>query len=229
MAGIAQGAAVSVVPAERLSEGWWKERHEAKLALTKSGHADLVFLGDSITHGWETTGKATWDRYYGHRNAMNFGFSGDRTEHVLWRLANGELIGTKPKVVVMMIGTNNLGHGSSNAEQTATGVKKIVSVLQNEIPGVKILLLDVFPRGMEKDDRLRMAVADASLQFQSLADPGNVVCLNIGKYFLTPGGTMKTSLMPDLLHPSEAGYEIWAMAIERELANLMGDKRVSSH
>ncbi len=217
---------VSTTPVERFSEDWWKQRHDEKVALTNSGHADLVFLGDSITHGWEGTGKATWEKYYGHRKAANFGYSGDRTEHVLWRLANGELIGMKPKVVVIMIGTNNLGHGSSNAFQTGSGVEKIVKTLQREVPDVKILLLSIFPRGMSVHDGLRIGVAEATRGFQSLAEPGKVVCLDIGKYFLNYSGDMRLSLMPDLLHPNEGGYEIWAMAIERELSALLGDTPV---
>lgn len=218
---------VATSPVERLSEDWWKQRHSEKVTLTKSGKADLVFLGDSITHGWETTGKATWDKYYGHRNSANFGYSGDRTEHVLWRLANDELIAMQPKVVVIMIGTNNLGHGSSNPSQTAIGVQTIVSTLQNKIPGVKILLLSIFPRGLTADDKLRLGVEEATKGYQSLAQPGKVVCLDIGKYFLSISKNMRTGLMPDLLHPNEAGYEIWAMAIERELSSLLGDTPVS--
>ena len=213
----------STTPSERISEAWWNQRHEEKVALTSSRKADLAFLGDSITHGWETTGRQTWDKYYSHRNAANFGFSGDQTQHVLWRLANGELIGMQPKVVVIMIGTNNIGNGQISASDTAVGVAKIVRTLQASIPKVKILLLSIFPRGMTMNDNGRVRTIEASRWFQSLADPGKVVCLDIGKYFLNRSGDIRVGLMPDLLHPNEKGYEIWAMAMERELAGLIGD------
>ena len=105
---------------------WWKDRHEEKLALAKQGGWELVFLGDSITHGWERNGKSTWDKYYGARKAINLGFGGDRTEHVLWRLEHGEFDGYKPRVVVIMIGTNNTGHDMHPPEAIAAGIEKIV-------------------------------------------------------------------------------------------------------
>lgn len=226
-AGLIQGVPVALSPAERLSTDWWKTRHEEKVALTSSGRADLAFLGDSITHGWETTGKATWEKFYGHRNAVNFGFSGDQTQHVLWRLAHGELIAMQPKVVVVMIGTNNLGARSSTPRQTADGVLAVVKALKDGIPGVKILLLSIFPRDMGIHDGLRIGVAEASSYFQAAAQSDKVVCLDIGPHFLRSSGDMRTFLMPDLLHPNEAGYEIWAIAMERTLARMIGDEPVS--
>lgn len=221
-----QSQHVATTPADRLGEQWWKDRHEQKLAVTKAGGVELAFLGDSITHSWEGGGKAAWDHYYGHRHAANFGFSGDRTEHVLWRLANGELIPLQPKVVVIMIGTNNIGHGSSNPRQTADGVAAIVGTLRSRIPGVKMLLLGIFPRGLNAADKMRQDVAAATSQFQSLGDSQDVEFLDIGKHFLRSDGEMRTLLMPDLLHPNEAGYWIWARAMEPTLSKMLGDKRV---
>lgn len=218
---------VATTPVDRLNEQWWRERHEQKVAVTRAGNVDLAFLGDSITHSWEGSGKAAWDHYYAGRRAADFGFSGDRTEHVLWRLANGELVGLKPKVVVIMIGTNNVGHGSSNPQQTADGVRAIVSTLRRDVPGAKVLLLAVFPRGLNADDRLRLAVAEASEGFKSVADGENVVYLDIGKHFLRTTGEMRTLLMPDLLHPNEHGYWIWARAIEPTLAKMLGDSPIA--
>ena len=97
-------------PKDRLSSKWWKARHEMKLKAAKGADVDLLFIGDSITHGWENKGRELWAKYYAPRNAFNIGYSGDRTQHVLWRLENGEMKGMKPKVAVIMIGTNNTGH-----------------------------------------------------------------------------------------------------------------------
>lgn len=212
---------VSITPVHRNNEGWWKERHERCVALTKQGGHELIFIGDSITQGWEGPGRKTWETYYANRKAANFGFSGDRTEHVLWRMANGEIVGLQPKVVVMMIGTNNIGHGSSDAGQTALGVRTIVGKLREAMPKAKILLLGIFPRGANAQDRGRMAVAQATSEFSSVADGKHVHFLDIGKHYTTKDGDMWRNLMPDLLHPNEAGYEIWAKAMEPTLRELL--------
>ncbi len=214
---------VSVTPAHRLGEQWWKDRHERCVGQTKQGGHELIFIGDSITQGWEGGGKVTWDRYYGSRKAANYGFSGDRTEHVLWRMENGEIVGEKPKVAVMMIGTNNIGHGSSNADQTALGVKTIVGKLRTVMPSTKILLLAIFPRGATATDKMRMDVANASKQFSALDDGKNVFFLDIGRAYMSRDGDMWKTLMPDLLHPNAGGYEIWAKAIEPKLKKLLGE------
>ena len=225
---VAHGAQqnVATTPADRLTEQWWKDRHDEKLAVTRQGGIDVAFLGDSITHGWEGSGKKTWDYYYGKRRAANFGFSGDRTEHVLWRLDHGELIPAQPKVVVIMIGTNNIGHGSSNAQQTADGVAAIVTKLQSGIKGVKVLLLGIFPRGIDAQDKMRQDVAKATDLFKGLADGEKVVFLDIGKYFLRPGSEMRTTMLPDLLHPNEDGYRVWGHAMEETLARMLGEKPI---
>ncbi len=139
-------------------------------------------------------------------------------------MKEGELIGLQPKVVVIMIGTNNIGHGSSDAAQTADGVKMIVNTLRKAMPDTKILLLEIFPRGADANDTMRKAVADASNQFRTLADNKSVFSLDVGHHFLNHDGTMRTTLMPDLLHPNGGGYEIWAKAMEPTLAKLLGEK-----
>lgn len=210
---------VATTPVDRNGEGWWKERHEACLKIKQ---CDIAFLGDSITQGWESTGRAVWDKNFAPMNAANFGFSGDRTEHVLWRLGHGELIPAKPKLIVIMIGTNNIGHGSSNAEQTADGVRAIVSVLRKELPKTKILLLSVFPRGPEANDPMRIAVGRASSLFvEQIQDP-MVTHLDIGKTFIRSGGALRNTLMPDYLHLNPDGYELWAKAILPTVEKLRG-------
>lgn len=209
---------VATTPVDRNGEGWWKERHEACLKIQK---CDIAFLGDSITQGWEGTGRATWDKEFAPLGAANFGFSGDRTEHVLWRLAHGELIPAKPKLIVIMIGTNNIGHGSSNAEQTATGVQAIVGVLRKELPKTKILLLNIFPRGPEATDPMRIAVASASSQFQAGIKDPMVTHLDIGKTFVRADGSLRNTLMPDYLHLNPDGYGLWAKAILPHVQRLL--------
>lgn len=209
---------VSTTPANRLNEGWWKDRHEACMKIES---CNVAFLGDSITQGWEGEGRIHWDRTFAPLGAANFGFSGDRTEHVLWRLANGELIKAKPKLVVIMIGTNNLGHGSSNPAQTSLGVREIVKVLRRDLPKTKVLLLAIFPRGRTAEDGMRRGVADATAGFQSVADGKWVHFLDIGKTYIRADGTLRDTLMPDLLHLNRDGYGLWAKAIEPKVKELL--------
>src|SRR5829696_2203607 len=119
------------------------QMHEKFLARAKEGDVGLLFLGDSITEAW-TKHAALWDDHFGRYKPANFGIGGDRTQHVLWRIENGELEGIKPKAIVLMIGTNN--SASDPADAIASGVEKIVKIAR-EKTGAKVLLLAIFPRG----------------------------------------------------------------------------------
>ncbi len=213
---------VATTPVPRDTEKWWVDRHAAKVELTKQGGLDLVFLGDSITQGWEgDAGKVAWEKYFAPLKAGNFGFSGDRTEHVLWRLANGEIVGLTPKLIVIMIGTNNIGHKSSTPEQTAEGVKAILTVLKEKVPSAKILLLGIFPRDEKPEGVFRQQVAAATKLFKEAADDKTVFFTDIGEKFLQEDGTLSKEIMPDFLHLTEKGYQIWADAIAPEVAGLL--------
>lgn len=214
---------VATTPADRMSEVWWANRHQTCREITQKGGIDLVFLGDSITQGWEGAGKAAWSEHFAPLKAGNFGFSGDRTEHVLWRLEHGEIMGLDPKLIVIMIGTNNVGHGSSTPAQAADGVRAIVGKLRSGLPKAKILLLGIFPRGEKPDDGLRKAVTDATSGFKSVADGKAVRFLDIGDRFVRADGTLRMDIMPDALHLNEQGYEIWADAIAPTVKAMMAD------
>jgi lysophospholipase L1-like esterase len=202
----------STTPLDRLSEQWWKVRHEQMVRMSQYGRADVAFLGDSITQGWEGAGQEVWLRDIAPLKAANFGFGGDRTEHVLWRLQNGELVGMHPRLVVLMIGTNNIGKGQS-PQQTADGVRAVVAALRKDLPESKVLLLGIFPRGPSADYRLRKQVAAATQEFRSCADGRRVIFADIGGVYLREDGELRTSFMPDLLHPNASGYQLWAKAV----------------
>jgi lysophospholipase L1-like esterase len=203
---------------------WWQPRHDQKLAdLKKLEKVDLLMIGDSITHGWEGRGKQVWDQYYSKRNAFNIGFSGDRTENVLWRLQHGAAKGISPKLAVIMIGTNNTGHRQDPAEETAAGIKAIIAELQKQHPDTKILLLAIFPRGANTDDPLRKLNTAINKVIAGYADDRKVFFLDINSEFLDDDGTLPKSVMPDLLHPHEAGYATWAKAMEPTIAKLMSE------
>ena len=201
----------------------WLQRHNGFVAEARKGGIDLLFVGDSITDFWRNRGKTVWNERYAPLKAANFGISGDRTEHVLWRLQNGELQGIDPKVTVVMIGTNNTWRDT--AEQIAAGVTAIVDEIKKQLPHTKILLLAIFPRAEKPDSPLRAQIAATNAILSKLDDGGRTLAyLDIGDKFLQPDGVLPASIMPDFLHPNEKGYEIWANAMEPKLTALLGNK-----
>ena len=216
----------ATTPAHRMKsdeKNWWQERHESKAIEAKKNKWDLIFLGDSITHSWETAGKKTWNKYYQKRRALNLGFSGDRTEHVLWRLDNGEFEEVQPKVVVLMIGTNNTGHRKDPPKAIAAGVEKIIERINTKSPTTKILLLAIFPRSEKVSDPQRKNNDRANALIKQLTKKDGVTYLDINERFLLPDGTLSKEIMPDLLHPKQKGYAIWAEAIEPSLRELLAE------
>ena len=209
----------AIVPVPR--EGAWLKRHESFNERVKQGKVDLLFIGDSITQGWEGAGKGVWDKFYGKRNAVNLGIGGDRTQHVLWRLDNGNLYNIHPKLAVLMIGTNN--SGTNNSEQIAAGVKAIVEKLRTKLPETKVLVLGIFPRGANKDDAKRKVNEGANEIIKGLADDKLVFYLDIGPNFLQDDGTLSKEVMPDLLHLNEKSYTTWAESIEPKVKELLGE------
>src|SRR5438105_7065042 len=174
-----KAASSAVAPAPR-KEAWWKKRHEGFLEIARKGHVDVLFLGDSITQGWEGHGKDIWKERYEPLHAANFGIGGDRTQHVLWRLREGkELEGIHPKVAVLMIGTNNAG--SNSAEEIAEGITAIVQELRIQRPDIKVLLLGVFPRSPKPTDKVRDKIKNINEQIAKLDEGKNVRYLDIGE------------------------------------------------
>jgi lysophospholipase L1-like esterase len=221
-------------------------RHTQKVAALKAGDYDLLLIGDSIT---QTVGdaegewlplKAVWDRHFAPRHAINLGYSGYRTENILWNLANGELdLPHSPKVAVLLIGTNNTDDEHyprvHTAQQVFSGTKAIVELIRKRHPQTKVLILRIFSCGGVGDQtayhrkynrsaKALEATRRAGELTAQLADGKQVFWLDVNHVFLCPDGTINTNLMPDLIHPNAAGAEAWAQAIEPTLAQLMGDK-----
>jgi lysophospholipase L1-like esterase len=226
-------AAVSPVPKPNVD--FWMPRHQAVLERNKQDNVDLIMIGDSITHRWEETGKEIWDRYYAKRNAVNMGFSGDRTQHVLWRMQNGEIDGINPKLAVLMIGTNNSNSKDSTAEQIADGIKAIVCELRNKLPNTKVLVLAIFPRGSAEQRKAKEVEAVYNWQWEKndkasklvskIADNKMIYYLNINKAFLNKKGVLTRDIAPDLVHLSEKGYRIWAEAMEPTIVKMMKETK----
>lgn len=212
------------VPAQKFKgtevDPGFAKAHDNFVAEAKKGGCDFLAMGDSITAGWRgKANKAIFDKAFGQYKPLNFGIGGDRTQHVLWRLQNGELEGITPKVMMLMIGTNN--SNSDSAEKIAAGVTAIVNYVKQKSPSTKVLLLAVFPRG-EKPNAQREKLAKVNETIAKLDDGGKTVkYLDIGAKFLQPDGTISKDIMPDFLHLSEKGYQIWADAVGETLAGMM--------
>ncbi len=217
----------------RLSS-WWIKRHAEKIAVIeaandpkKNAKVELLMVGDSITHNFDTggPGESIWKKYFTPLNALNLGFGGDRTNHVLWRLDNLPRLKTAPKAASLMIGTNNICWGSDQPRQAADGVQAIAKKLNEMYPEMKILVVGVFPRRRELTHPHRKQINELNSYLPNLLkNIPNTTYLDIGPKFLDLKGHLSKEMMPDTTHPSEKGHEIWAKAIVPTLKQLMGKK-----
>ena len=237
--GAAERLPVAATPISRMETGWWRARHEAKLAEARSRKIDLVWLGDSITMDWELDGPEdwrrfapVWNRFYGDRNALNLGFGGDNTAHLLWRMQNGELEGLHPKVAVVLIGANNMGRVRWSAPQSIAGITAVVDEAKRRMPGTKILLISVLPSVRSKYvDRATDAInRELAVRYGSAPVPG-VSYVDVTRVFMKDGVVDRSQFFDDLLtppnpplHPTPQAQGHMAEAIEPTLAGLMGDK-----
>ena len=218
------GKPVTCVPEQKDPQRHEQFMKDKEAALAK-GPVRLVFIGDSITDAWRggeqnRIYRERWGKY----NPLNLGISGDKTEHVLWRLENGELDGLKDgtKLVVMMIGTNNLGNPpKATPEDTAEGVKCLVKSIRQKLPESKLLLLGVFPRGKEPTDPYRAQIKAINDTIAKLDDGKQVKYLDLSDTFLDDDGVLPAAVMPDQLHPNAKGYEMWAEAMAPVIEQMM--------
>ncbi len=186
------------------------------------GDYDIEFIGDSITQGWEGGGKNVWQEFYGKRRVINFGVSGDRTQHVLWRFEQGQLDGVKARVAVVMIGTNNSNKDDNSEADILEGVTAIVQQIRTRQPDTKILLLGIFPRGKTFSPQ-RGKILQVNQALAKLDDGSHIFYFDFGSQLIESDGSISKSIMPDALHPNEAGYRIWANATEPKLKQLLGE------
>lgn len=214
---------VKPVPRDRdyswMSLAQWNQKHADNVAVAEKGVAKLVFLGDSITD--MTRSSASWKKTFAKYDYANFGIGGDRTQNLLWRLEHGERGHLKPKLVVVLIGTNNIGTTTDDVDDTVRGVTEVVSKVKKTFPGSKILLLGLFPRDEKPDAPVRTTVRLINEQLAKLADGRKVCFRDIGKIFLDADGTLPVEISADHLHPTEEGFRRWAEAIEPEVERLM--------
>lgn len=222
-------------PAAVPVEGYSPDRHREKVVAAAKEKFDLIMVGDSITNNLENPEfQPVWNQFFAPRHALNLGYSGYRTENVLWNLLNGEIAGQSPKVITLMVGTNNVDEQNyptrHTAGQLAGGIEAIVKLLREKCPASKILLLRSFPGCYAgPNPTSHRAILDrASELITKLADGKHVFFCDVNHVFLNLDGSLKQELMPDWLHPNPAGAKLWAQAMEPLLSELMGDSSLDT-
>jgi beta-glucosidase len=191
-----------------------------------AGKTTVIFVGDSITQGWEGNGKQVWEEYYASRHALNLGIGSDHTQHVLWRLDHGNLDGLKPKAAVVLIGVNNIPDTNNTPRMVLEGVAAVVGKLREKLPETRVLLLGIFPFREDFCEQRGKAL-QVNQALRKLDDGQWVRFLDIGYLFIQPDGRIPKTLMRDFLHPSAEGYRLWAEAMEPVLAGMLGEKPIS--
>lgn len=201
----------------------WVERHEAILQLNKPGAntAQVVLIGDSITHFWggepksaRVAGASSWDKFIAPHKPINLGFGWDRTENVLWRLRHGEVAGLKPKAYVVLIGTNNFQ--TNSVAETVDGIEEVCLEIRRRSPGAKLLLLGILPRG-EAPNELRSKAADANALLKTRVAKLADKYVDLSDRYVAPGGRISKAMMSDFLHPTDRGYEVMGEVIDTTL------------
>ena len=180
----------------------------------------VVFLGDSITQGWEDAGAAAWERDFAPLGALQIGVGGDRTEHVLWRLEKAPLTTLDPRVIVLMIGTNNASTGRDSGELIVRAVRAVVDTLLAQCPRARVIVLDLPPRG-QRMNPLRGLVLQVNQALSQVPWNDRVSFLRVGDAFVRGDGSLDEAAMPDFLHFSPAGYERWAGSIRPAVSSAL--------
>jgi lysophospholipase L1-like esterase len=208
------------VAAKTNGEAWWNgncERIDADIQKLE-GKVDVAFVGDSITARWR--GSESWTKHWGAYRSVNMGIGGDQTQHVLWRLQNGDLEGYKAKLFVVMIGTNNMWAKDADPANAAAGVKAVIDLIQAKQPQAKILLMSLLPVGEKPTPgrEKRMEVNQLIAKFAG----GSVEYVDIWAKYLQPDGTISKDDMHDFLHLAPKGYDIWADSISAKVKEIVG-------
>ena len=228
---------IAVEPVSRMSQSWWRVRFEEKQVELHRTPVELLWLGDSITQNWERSSDEdwrnfapAWQRFYGDRHAVNLGFKGDSTCHLLWRLQHGELDGIAPRVAIILIGANNFGHVHTDADETFDGIEVILDEVHRRLPRTHIILLGVLPS--IRSDWVSRNTVDLDRRLKATAgDRAYVTYADVGDLFLTQGRVDPTKFIdPRLtpaappLHPTAQVQAEIAERIEPIIAPLLGDR-----
>jgi lysophospholipase L1-like esterase len=205
----------------KIDAAWWLGRPARRLEEAKAAHPELLFLGDSLTQGWEEAGAKIWKLHYERRKAANYGFAGDSTQHLLWRIERGALEGLSPRLIVLLIGASNLNHRDVTPAQIAGGIGAVLERIGQNCPSSRVLLLALFPRDVTADGELRRKSEEVNLLLPRLADGKRVFLLNINHVFLLAGGVLSNHISPAPMSLTTKGYALWAEAIEPTVQALL--------
>lgn len=196
----------------------WNKMYVEDIAVAEQGGVDLLFVGDSITAGWNGD---IWQKNFAQYHPANFGIGGDHTGNLLWRLKYGHAEKLKPKIVVLLIGVNNFGHLNETPKQVADGIKACVTLLRKTYPDAKILVNGIFPFEEQATSPKRDMVKEANLLVVKLNDNKHIFVKDYGSLFLQADGSISKEVMGDFLHPTAKGYQIWVDAMLPDIQQLM--------
>lgn len=208
--------------------------HEQLLQKARHGGIDIYFVGDSITRRWGATDYpdflANWNRNFHGWNAADFGWGGDTTQNILWRLENGELDGVNPRIIVILAGTNNVGRkpgGDAEVADITRGIKALIDLCRAKAPAATIVLTAIFPRNDGGDvgptiDRINANIA-------KFADGKTIRFINVNSRLADSHGTLLEGMTVDKLHPALPGYQIWADALKPIFTEVLGPPAATDH
>ncbi len=216
---------LATIPTDKLNSNWWNERHQKVIANNKT-NPELILIGNSILNSLDdSTAMPVWEKYLNSYKVVNMGFSGDRTENVIWRLKNGEIDDIEPKLALLLIGTNNTDGNHylniTQPEELAEGIWEICQIIREKLPNTQILLLGIFPYGYKPNyrDNINKATNEIISGFPEKEE--NIHYRDIGSVFVDEESKVKKSLMPDYLHPNTDGYLLMFEALEHDIFELM--------
>ena len=201
----------------------WRLRHTERVADVQkdADNLDILFIGDSITSGWRDIGRMVWEKEFVPLHAVNIGIAGSQTSHILWQFENGAIDGIHPRVVVLMIGVNNVVFSPSHSsEDIAGGIAAIVARLREKLPGTRILLLGTFPKDRAPNTPDRRKIQASNDIVKKLDDGRWIRFLNISNKLLEENGNLNADISPDGVHLTLKGYQIWAEALRPVLTEM---------
>lgn len=199
----------------------WREMYNDQVAQAEQGNIDVMFLGDSITEMWA---RSVWNESFSQFRPANFGIGGDHTGNVLWRLQNPAIANLKPKVVVLLIGVNNINLCGEKPEEVFVGIQAVVAKLRSMYPSARVLLNAVLPEGELPESPGRRSVVALDKMVAGLGDEKTVFFRDYGARFVSTDGKLSAELQPDFLHLSEKGYRIWAAAMRPDIEKLLEER-----
>ncbi len=217
----------AVIATAKMEQSWWKERHEKVLEQLKND-PKLILIGNSITHMLDdSTRRPVREKYLNRYNTINMGFSGDRTENVIWRLQNGEIEGIHPKLAILLIGTNNTDGNHyteiTQPKELAGAIWKICSIIRDKLPDTEILLIGILPYGYNENLRNNINKATNKIISTFPGKDSKIHYCDIGSIYLDKNGNVRKDLMSDYLHPNAEGHMLMFKALENDLVKFIGE------